>query len=176
MNYKKKLKREMQKEYSQNGYSFRSETFLIDETLVKELILKSFGAEFIMIIEDFEDEYEYEAIRLKLTGLKTVPHKFHKSVKYSSRSEKAGQPKEIQDNLFILKERYKDVTKLEDIEHCDKHIELTLISETEPNLRIIFKVNPENTDPVFFYDLSIRFYREFFEYTDTVNNNDEKYD
>jgi hypothetical protein len=64
-----KLKKQMQKEYSQKGYSFRSEMFLINERLVKELISKAFATEFIKTTE-FIDEYDYTAIRLINTGQK----------------------------------------------------------------------------------------------------------
>jgi hypothetical protein len=162
-----KLKKQMQKEYSQKGYSFRSEMFLINERLVKELISKAFATEFIKTTE-FIDEYDYTAIRLINTGQKVIPYKFRKSVNYSSRKEKTGQPDEIKDCLFILKERYKYVERITDIIRCNTHIELTIPSEKDKDLYIVFKVHHENTYPEFSYDLSIRYYREFFEQTDTI--------
>lgn len=156
----------MQNEYLENGYSFRSEMFLINNTLLKQLISKAFGLEFLIITDVYEDEFDYKAVRLKHTGVKTIPYKFNKSVKYSLRSEKAGKPEEIKDNLFTLKNRYKAITKIEDIIHCETHIEIRLQSETDRDLHIIFKLHPENTSLEFAHDLSIRFHREFFEYQD----------
>ena len=165
--------KEIQNEYQNKGYSFRTDVILMNDKLKTELISKAFGVFFIKIINKFEEDI----IRIEHSQNKNNQYKFHKSVKnYAYQKDKKGQSKEIYECLNTLKAKYKNNPIIEDIEYFDKYIELTCISETDSDLRIIFKIHPENTKPEFSCDLSMRHYREFFEYTDTVNNTDEKDD
>lgn len=160
MNYTKKQIAEIRKEYNRKGWSFRSETFMINDEIPIELISKAYSVSFIKILSELEDEI----IRIEHSQLKEIQYKFHKSVKnIASRKDKKGLSKEINLSLFALKNKYANNPKVEDIEHYDKYIEVSCISQTDPDLRINFRIHPENTDPQFSYDLSIRHYREFFE-------------
>ncbi len=173
MRLKDRISKEIHQEYRNKGYTFRADVILMNDKLTTELISKAFGVFFIKIINAFEDDL----IRIEHSQNKKNKYRFHKSVKnYASKRAKTGQPKEIYDCLNTLKARYKDNPTVEDIEYFNNHIELTCISETDPDLRIVFKIHPDNTSPEFSYDLSIRHYREFFEYTDTVNKTDETND
>jgi len=150
---------EIQKEYREKGYVFRSEFIRINNKLFKELIKNAYQVCFMKILSA---EYE-EVIHIEHSQSKEIQYKFYKSVKnVASRWDKAGQSNEIMKSLDTLKERYMKNTRSEDIEHFDKYIELTCISETDEDLRIIFRVDPKNTDPQLSYDLSMRHYQEFF--------------
>lgn len=173
MRIRERIIKEMHQEYLEKGYSLRSDKVLIKRSLKTELISKAYSVFFIRILNEIEDD----RIRIEHSQLKEIQYKFHRSVKnYASRQDKAGQSKEIYECLNNLKIRYKNNSTIEDIEHYDKYIELSCISETDSDLRIVFRIHPENTDPKFSYDLSIRHYRDFFEYHDTINNTDETID
>lgn len=163
----------IQDEYQTKGYSFRTDVILMKEKIKTELISKAFGVFFIKIINKFEEDI----IIIEHSQNKNNRYKFHKSVKnYAFQKDKKGQSKEIYECLNSLKARYKNNPIVEDIEHFDNHIELTCFSETDSDLRIIFKIHPDNVSPEFSYDLSIKNYRDFFEYTDTINKTDETID
>ncbi|MCF6184196.1 MAG: hypothetical protein L3J56_06150 [Bacteroidales bacterium] len=165
MRQRDRIIKEMYQEYLEKGYSLKSDKILLKQSLKTELISKACGVYFIKILNKAEDEI----IRIEHSQLKKYQYKFYKSVKkYASGRDKAGQSKEIYECLNTLKERYKNNPAVEDIEHYDKHIELSCISETDPDLRVIFRIHPKNTSPQFSYDLSMRHYKEFFKYSETI--------
>jgi hypothetical protein len=154
------LKKQFNDEFIKKGWAFRSDRFKIKDALVKELISKAYSVCFKVLI--FEPEEE--TVLLEHTGKKTISYKFRRSVKnIASRKSKKGQSDEIQKDLFDLKQCYMHNQTIDDIEHYDSFVEISCISDTNPNLRVCFRVYSENIDENLFFDISIRHYRSFFE-------------